>query len=202
MTDILTLIITMILMMMIINSWIVGGLVERQHYSVTLPQKPCHAFPCFRFALLNMIIIIIFVIIIINIIIIINHIMSSIQSLNCNFHRHHSDTLHCNHHQPAKFCRMLSLYSYNFVQVFFSQIFTLIEILSVDQTLLLKLKHSFHVSRQIVCPKGCIVKFDFPPLSVFSNVSSNCLTVRMQSHTGCICLAFLHRVFSNFYPFI
>ena len=70
MTDILTLIITMIMMMMIINSWIVGGLVERQRYSVTLPQKPCHAFPCFRFALLN-IIIIIFVIIIIVITIVI-----------------------------------------------------------------------------------------------------------------------------------
>ena len=34
--------------MIIINSWIVGGLLERRHYSVTLPQKLCHAFLCFR----------------------------------------------------------------------------------------------------------------------------------------------------------
>ena len=71
MTDILTLIITMILMMMIINSWIVGGLVERQRYSVTLPQKPCHAFPCFRSAL-NVIIVVIIIVIIIVIIFITN----------------------------------------------------------------------------------------------------------------------------------
>ena len=32
---------------------------------------------------------------------------------------------------------------------------------------------------------------------VFSNVSTNCLGQRMQSHAGCTCLAFLHCVFSN-----
>ena len=32
---------------------------------------------------------------------------------------------------------------------------------------------------------------------VFSNVSSNCLHQRMHSHIGCICLTFLHCVFSN-----
>ena len=32
---------------------------------------------------------------------------------------------------------------------------------------------------------------------VFSNVSSNCLGVRMQSHIGCICSTFLHCAFSN-----
>ena len=68
-------IITMILMMMIINSWIVGGLVERQHYSVTLPQKPCHAFPCFRSALNVIIVVIIIVIFITNVITIVILIM-------------------------------------------------------------------------------------------------------------------------------
>ena len=32
---------------------------------------------------------------------------------------------------------------------------------------------------------------------VSSNVSSNCLHLRMHNHTGCICLLFLHCVFSN-----
>ena len=32
---------------------------------------------------------------------------------------------------------------------------------------------------------------------VFSNVSSNCLPVRMYSHIGCICSAFLRCAFSN-----
>ena len=31
----------------------------------------------------------------------------------------------------------------------------------------------------------------------FSDVSSNCLPVRMHSHIGCICLTFLHCAFSN-----
>ena len=43
-----TMIIIMEKTMIIINSWIVGGLLERRHYSVTLPQKLCHAFLSFR----------------------------------------------------------------------------------------------------------------------------------------------------------
>ena len=34
----------------------------------------------------------------------------------------------------------------------------------------------------------------------FSNVSSNGLSERVQSHIGCICLAFLHCAFSNVSP--
>ena len=39
--------------------------------------------------------------------------------------------------------------------------------------------------------------FRLSPLCEFSNVASNCISERMHSHTGCICLVFLHCVFSN-----
>ena len=35
---------------------VVGGLSERQHYSVTLPQKSCHAFLCFRSSIIIIIV--------------------------------------------------------------------------------------------------------------------------------------------------
>ena len=43
---------------------VVGGLSERQHYSVTLPQKSCHAFLCFRSSIIIIIAIAIMTIII------------------------------------------------------------------------------------------------------------------------------------------
>ena len=53
---------------------------------------------------------------------------------------------------------------------------------------------------QIALMNGCIVTpitFVWHFSSVFSNVSSNCLHERMHTHTGCICLTFLHCAFSN-----
>ena len=54
---------------------------------------------------------------------------------------------------------------------------------------------------QATCLRGCIVTLvAFVWLffhCVFSNVSSNGLSERIQSHIGCICMALLHCVFSN-----
>ena len=60
--------------------------------------------------------------------------------------------------------------------------------------------HNFYVVIQRVCKK--LVQFHWLHfftflLCAFSNVSSNRLPERMQSHIGCICLTFLRCGFSN-----
>ena len=51
---------------------------------------------------------------------------------------------------------------------------------------------------QTACLRGCIGCIGLTFLHCgFSNVSSNCLPVKMQSHIGCICLIFHHCALSN-----
>ena len=59
----------------------------------------------------------------------------------------------------------------------------------------------FQMSPQMACKRRCIITLIalvwLFSQCVFSCVSSNCLLERMESHTGCICLTFLHGGFSN-----